>query len=218
MGFASTLHCSAMCGGISCSALLTLGATTYAERLKHTLFVQLGRISSYCLLGGGAAALGSTFLSSQKTLTYHSMQWIAAVVLMWSGLAMAGMLPRLLLLDSVMVRMSSFFERVTRPLCPTRAAPFFLGLLWGLNPCPMVYAAVFTATLTASPFIGILVMVGFGMGTMPGVVLTGLGLTALKNISLRRPVQLCAGVFIALFGFASLYIPASTLLAFCMTR
>ncbi|MFM7083426.1 MAG: sulfite exporter TauE/SafE family protein, partial [Hyphomicrobium sp.] len=134
LGFASTLHCSAMCGGISCSALLSLGGRTHAERLKHSLLLQIGRILSYCLLGGIGAALGSTFLSPQKTLTFHTMQWMAAVVLMWTGLAMAGMLPRLLLLDSVMVRISGFFERIMSPLCGTSAAPVSLGLLWGLNP------------------------------------------------------------------------------------
>lgn len=216
LGLTSTLHCSAMCGGISCSAVLSLGGSTHAERLSHTLFLQLGRICSYCILGGLGAAFGSTFLSPQKTMTYQSFQWIAAIVLMWSGLAIAGMLPRLLLLDTVMVRLSCFLEQVTSSLRSTRIAPFSLGLIWGFNPCPMVYAALFTATLTASPMTGILVMAGFGIGTMPGVVLTGLGLTALKQISLRRSVQVLVGLFVTLFGFASFYIPARTFLAYCL--
>lgn len=216
LGLASTLHCSAMCGGISCSALLSLGGATHGQRLRHALNLQLGRILSYCLLGGLGAIFGSTFLSPQKTMTYQSMQWVAAVVLMWSGLAMAGMLPRLILLDNIFVRVSGLIERVTSPLRGTRAAPISLGLLWGLNPCPMVYAALFTATLTASPLTGIVVMAGFGVGTMPGVLLAGLGITALKQISLNRSVQVLAGVITAVFGFASLYIPARTLLAYCV--
>lgn len=217
LGLTSTLHCSGMCGGISCAALLSLGGSTLNERCRHTLLLQMGRIFSYCVLGAVGSGLGSLLLSPHKTFSFQSVQWIAAVVLMWSGLALAGMLPRLILLDALMERASFFFERLTLPLRGTSAAPLSLGCIWGLNPCPMVYAALFTASLTASPITGVLVMAGFGLGTMPGVVLSGFGLSTLKNMSSNRISQGVAGVLMALFGFVSLYLPTAKIFAFCIT-
>lgn len=217
LGLASTLHCSAMCGGISCSALLALGPGTGSERVIHALLLQAGRILSYCALGVTGALLGSAFLSPETTMNYRALQWIAAVVLMWTGLAMAGMMPRLAVLDTAMIRLSDAVANVTRPLKGTAAAPVTLGVMWGLNPCPMVYAAVFTASITASAAGGLSVMAGFGLGTVPGVLAAGLGISALKGLDASRGVQVAVGLLIAGLGFASLYVPAAHIAGFCLT-
>jgi len=216
LGLASTLHCSAMCGAISCSALLSLGPTTAWGRAGHALMLNLGRIASYCALGAAAAVAGSAVLSPETTMNYRVLQYIGAAVLMWTGLAMAGMMPRLAVLDGAMTRLSDAVSQVTRPLQGTAAAPLGLGVLWGLNPCPMVYAAVFTASLTASPLGGLSVMAGFGLGTVPGVLASGLGLASLKGIKVSRGVQIAAGLLIAVLGFASLYVPAAHIAALCL--
>jgi hypothetical protein len=163
------------------------------------------------------ALLGSAVLSPETTMNYRALQWIAAVVLMWTGLAMAGMMPRFAVLDTAMIRLSDTVAGVTRPLKGTAAAPVALGALWGLNPCPMVYAAVFTASLTASPVGWLSVMAGFGLGTVPGVLAAGLGLSALKGLEASRAAQMAVGLFIAVLGFASLYVPAARIAAFCLT-
>jgi sulfite exporter TauE/SafE len=217
LGLASTLHCSAMCGGISCSALLALGPGTGTERVVHAVLLQLGRILSYCALGITGALLGSAVLSPETTMNYRVLQWIAAVVLMWTGLAMAGMMPRLAALDTAMLRLSDAVAQITRPLKGTPAAPVMLGSLWGLNPCPMVYAAVFTASLTASPLGGLTVMAGFGLGTVPGVLAAGLGVSALKGLDASRGAQIAVGLLIAGLGFASLYVPAAHIAGLCLT-
>jgi sulfite exporter TauE/SafE len=136
---------------------------------------------------------------------------------MWTGLSMAGMMPRLAVLDSAMTRLSSSVATVMRPLQGSAAAPVGLGVIWGLNPCPMVYAALFTATLTASAWGGLSVMAGFGLGTLPGVLVAGLGLASLHGIERSRAVQIAAGLIVAVLGFASLYIPAAHIAAWCLT-
>ncbi len=219
LGLASTLHCGAMCGGISCSALLTLGPQTARERAVHAVLLQVGRITSYALLGIVAGFAGNAVLAPETTVNYRAMQWVAAIVLMWSGLAMAGMMPRLALLDAAMGRLSDAAARVTRPLRGTPGvAPVALGAIWGFNPCPMVYAAVFSASLTGSPLAGLSVMAGFGLGTVPGVLAAGFGIASLKGAVWSRPAQIAAGLFVALAGFASLHIPAATIAGLCLTN
>jgi hypothetical protein len=216
LGLASTLHCSAMCGAVSCSALLSLGPTTVPERIAHAVLLNLGRLAAYAVLGAAAALLGSVVISPETTMNYRVLQYVGAVVLMWTGLAMAGMMPRFALLDGAMTRLSDTVATVTRPLQGTAAAPLGLGVIWGLNPCPMVYAALFTASLTASPVAGLTVMAGFGLGTTPGVLVSGLGLSALRGLEAGRGVQIAAGLLIAVLGFASLYVPAAHIAGFCL--
>lgn len=219
LGLASTLHCGAMCGGISCSALLTLGPQTPRERAVHAILLQVGRVTSYVMLGLVAGVVGDAVLAPDATANYRVMQWVAAVVLMWSGLAMAGMMPRLALLDAGMGRLSDAAARVTRPLRGTPGvAPVALGAIWGFNPCPMVYAAVFSASLAGSALAGVSVMAGFGLGTVPGVLAAGFGIASLKGAAWGRPAQVAAGLFVALAGFASLYVPAATIAGLCLTN
>ncbi len=218
LGLASTLHCSAMCGGISCSTLLLLGPGDNAGRLRHATLVQAGRVLAYTALGSVAAGLGSAILSTDASDGYRTLQWVAAVALMWAGLSMAGMMPRLVLLDAAMTRLSDTVAGVLEPVRGTPAAPLALGAIWGLNPCPMVYAALFMAGLTGSAAGGAVVMAGFGLGTLPGVIAAGWGLSALKGLDKRRSVQMSAGVLIALAGFASLYVPAAMNPFLCLTN
>jgi sulfite exporter TauE/SafE len=217
LGLASTLHCSAMCGAISCSALLSLGPSTGWGRAGHAILLNLGRICAYATLGVAASLIGSAIIRPGTTMNYQVLQYIGASVLMWTGLSMAGMMPRFALLDGAMTRLSNTVATATRPIQGTAAAPLGLGVVWGLNPCPMVYAALFTATLTASPWGGLSVMAGFGLGTLPGVLVAGLGLASLRGIEASRTIQIAAGLIIAVLGFASLYVPAAHIAAWCVT-
>ncbi len=217
LGLASTLHCSAMCGGISCSALLSLSPQSGWDRARYAVLLNAGRILAYAALGIAAALIGSAIIKPETTMNYRVLQYIGAVVLMWTGLSMAGMMPRFTLLDGAMTRLSGSVAAITRPLQGTAAAPLGLGAIWGLNPCPMVYAALFTATLTASPWGGLSVMAGFGLGTLPGVLVAGLGLASLRKVEKSRAIQIAAGLIIAVVGFASLYVPAAHIAAWCLT-
>jgi hypothetical protein len=217
LGLASTLHCSAMCGAISCSALLSLSPQSGWDRARYAVLLNAGRILAYAALGIAAALIGSAIIKPETTMNYRVLQYIGAVVLMWTGLSMAGMMPRFTLLDGAMTRLSGSVAAITRPLQGTAAAPLGLGAIWGLNPCPMVYAALFTATLTASPWGGLSVMAGFGLGTLPGVLVAGLGLASLRKVEKSRAIQIAAGLIIAVVGFASLYVPAAHIAAWCLT-
>lgn len=221
LGLASTLHCSAMCGAISCSSLILLGPaeahTGRFARLRHAGLVQLGRILAYAVLGLVVGLAGSAIVTPGAVGDYRVLQWVAAAALMWAGLTMAGMLPRLAPIDAVMLRLSDTFAGVLRPVTTTPAAPVALGALWGLNPCPMVYGALFMAALTPTPAGSLAVMTGFGLGTMPGVLAAGLGLAGLKAVSKGPAIQMVVGITIALVGFLSLYVPVAGNPFLCLT-
>jgi len=220
LGLAGSLHCACMCGGIASGALFLLKPETQSQRLISLLTLQAGRISSYALAGGVAAGLTSGVIDPNSTaVTFRVLQWVAAVGLMWIGLSTAGMLPRLAMPVFAPANFAGLVDPFLAPLRKSpRLAPFAMGVSWGLTPCPMVYAALFTAALSGSFATGALWMLAFGAGTLPGVVGGALGISVLARTGRGPAAEMAAGALIAAFGFTSLYYgwPGSSVL--CLTQ
>jgi uncharacterized protein len=218
MGLASALHCGAMCSGVCGSAMLMLQPGDGRQRVFNLLMLQAGRITTYATLGAADALIGSALITPDIAAQFRTMQWAAAIAMMAMGLAMAGMLPRLAFVDRGAVAMSNGIERLVAPVKRwPRVAPYALGMMWGANACPMVYGAMFTATLTGSVASGVTFMTAFGIGTLPALLATGYGLSKLKSLSLKESAQTAAGLAIAAAGFASLYAPGPVSALLCLT-
>ncbi|RUO98500.1 MAG: sulfite exporter TauE/SafE family protein [Hyphomicrobium sp.] len=215
-GLASSLHCAAMCGGIACGALLLLDATTPRQRYAQLSLLQAGRVTTYAVLGAVGGAMGAGLAAKRGGISFEMMQWAAAVSLMWMGLVLAGVMPTIVFLDRAASYLGQMAGTALEPLRHRRiAGPYALGIIWGLNACPMLYGAVFFSSLTGSALRGFLFMTGFGVGTLPAVVAAASGLTFLRTINGKRQVRVAAGIALALAGVASVYAPWSSFPAFC---
>jgi len=84
------------------------------------------------------------------------------------------------------------------------ARMFMAGSLWGWLPCGMVYSVLVTAMLSGSAVHGALVMLAFGLGTLP--MLLGLGLLGarLRGWLARPRVRLACGIVVLGFGLLGL--------------
>ncbi|MDY7538304.1 sulfite exporter TauE/SafE family protein [Undibacterium sp. RTI2.1] len=178
-----------------------------------------GRISSYMLAGVIAGSVGSGLLSLFTLSTLTSLQngfyWMANFVLLAIGLYMMdiwrGISKLELLGQSVWRRISP----LTRRLLPLDSNPkaFAMGALWGWLPCGMVYSILFTAMLSGSAYSGAMVMLAFGLGTLPTLLLmaaVGSTLGAKLGIKLKSHLQnkkwrLFAGSLLCLFGLLGLF-------------
>mgnify|MGYP000327278924 CR=1 FL=1 len=118
----------------------------------------------------------------------------------------------------------AWLDRLFRPvtrliLRPIRAAgpasPLLAGLAWGALPCAMVYAALLYAMISGSALQGALVMLGFGLGTLPSVTGTALGIGALQNWGRVPGLRIAAGLTIAAMGGAMLLVPPELIAAMC---
>ncbi len=220
LGLAGSLHCACMCGGIASGALFILNPVSLRQRMISLLLLQAGRITTYAIAGGLVASVASLTIDPELTaMSFRALQWLAALSLMWIGLSTAGMLPRLSFQISGQSYVSSLLEPVVSPLRRRpHVGPLVMGLSWGLTPCPMVYAALFTAALCGSAPLGALWMLGFGAGTLPGVIGSVLGISALSRVRRGRTAELMAGLLIAAFGFSTLYFNSSMLQLLCTTN
>ena len=84
-----------------------------------------------------------------------------------------------------------------------RAAPVAFGVFNGFLPCPLVYAFAVQAASTAGAVAGFLVMLAFGLGTFPAMLMMGGVGRMLAPVWRQRGVWL-AGSFILLLGLITL--------------
>jgi uncharacterized protein len=82
---------------------------------------------------------------------------------------------------------------------PPALAALPIGLLFGLLPCGLLYAVALTAAQSAAPAQGALVMISFGLGTVPALMLLG-GAAGWLSQRGRRWIMRAAGLSVALMG------------------
>ncbi len=92
-------------------------------------------------------------------------------------------------------------------LLPVRGpgTAFGLGLIWGWLPCGMVYMVLAQALTAGGPLHGGLLMLAFGVGTLPNLLAMGL-FTAVLGRWLSHPwIRWAAGALLIAFGAAALW-------------
>lgn len=214
LGLGSSLHCAGMCGPLGCSLMLIGGGETRLELASRLAAMQFGRIASYALLGLAFGIFGAGLQTRLNTVNIHlALQWAAGAAVIWLGLATAGLVPSLALADPIVAPIARRLGRVRSTLSGGGIeVALAAGLLWGLTPCTMVYAALFNSLLTGDAASGMLLMLAFGLGTIPAVVLSTLALLGARSVK-RRPGRRTAGALMVAAGTLALLltVPGSPL-------
>lgn len=204
VGLSGAGHCLGMCSGFT--ALAATDPSTGLSKSRNFALVQVGRISSYLLVGAVLAAGLQWFgLVTSDSLLIWS-RYFALFMLLGLALYLFGF-PQLLL---PFEKLGGWFWQPSRHLInrllpierPSQA--FLYGLLWGWLPCGMVYAVAALALSTGVPYQGALVMVAFGIGTLPAIYSSQqlLGYFAKQaRTSRARKIGGCAVLFVALLNW-----------------
>ncbi|MCX7169598.1 MAG: sulfite exporter TauE/SafE family protein [Proteobacteria bacterium] len=211
IGLLGGTHCIAMCGGIVSALTVSLPGQKQAWLLH--LGYNCGRILSYALAGAGMGSIGSLGLLLNDVLPVQLGLYIAAnLMLVALGLYLAGLTQTLSFLERIGQRWWVRIQPFTRRFLPARsisqAVP--LGMLWGWLPCGMVYSVLAAALLAGSAARGAGLMLAFGLGTLPNLLLAGMLLKRLQDITRTKAVRLVSGMLVIGFGVFGL-INATTL-------
>jgi uncharacterized protein len=209
-GLLGGLHCFAMCGGWI-AAVARPGNAVPLHRSRALRAGQAathaGRLTTYVLLGAAFGAAGGAALA-------------AAVAPLQRGLYIAANVMLLLLALSLVARGVSFgaLERAGlsafRRLLPavTRLAPrggmasrYALGMVWGCTPCMLVYGVLPVALLAGSASNGALVMLAFGLGTLPNLLAAGWTVARSQRWFAEARYRYAAAAVIAGFAVLGLY-------------
>ncbi len=177
-GLVGSLHCIGMCGGF---------AVACGGRVREVVGWNLGRMLTYSVLGALAGAFGSII---------PGPPWVAGVVstglILWFAAALAGLVPE------PRIPVPGLRRLGTSLVGKSGAAPrLAFGMATGLLPCGLVYATLSIPVALASPGMGAVAMLLFGLGTVPALAAVSLGLHRLMGRDMRVRRALALGVLLA---------------------
>ena len=184
LGFFGGGHCVGMCGGLSSAFALQL--PPHIGRFRLIVLLNLGRISSYTVIGLLAGALGQFGISLDQTRTLQTVLFTAAhVLLLLLGLYLAGLSDLARRIEGAGKPVWRRLNPLLNRLLPIKSVPacFGVGLLWGWLPCGLVYSASLYA-----------LMLAFAFGTLPNLLAMGWFAGQLKSLLQNRRVRLFAGL------------------------
>ena len=197
-------HCIGMCGSLV--GALSLSATGRPGSWSFHLLYNAGRIATYTLIGALVGWLGSALAYTDRFREVTRILLVASdLFVILIGLGTAGLFAWLsvarLDFPGPLRAMTGAVQRL-RQLPPWLAAPP-LGLLFGFLPCGYLYAVAITAAQSADVTTAALMMLAFGIGTAPSLLLFG-GATQWLGSKARTWMLRCAGLLVAGMGCLNL--------------
>jgi len=205
VGLLGGTHCVGMCGGIV--GALSMGAPA---RWSMHLAYNGGRILSYAAAGAIAGALGAASMGLEGQVPARLiLYFVANLMLVALGLYLLGLTRALAFTERAGQTLWRHLQPLTRRFLPARsmAQAFPLGLLWGWLPCGLVYSALASSLTAGSAGRGGLMMLAFGLGTLPNLLLAGMVLARLNEFVRRPVVRTLSGLLVlgfGLYGFVGL--------------
>lgn len=184
MGLAGSLHCLGMCGPIYMAT-----ASFYekpGEFVKPLLLHHLGKTLSYAALGVVMGLLGK---GASLLLYQNNIMILCGVVLLLIALFGVVKLP---ILSGINARITSLMGKYLKKSSNTAV---LLGIVNGIIPCGLVYAAAVGAAATQTVVGGMTFMILFGLGTLPALTMVAftrwfIPIRRIKNLAIWKQVPM----------------------------
>lgn len=205
VGLMGGVHCAGMCGGIVGALTSAVDPSLRESRFRFPALMasyNLGRIASYVLAGLLVGLFGEQVIEAVGPTGRVVARSVAAVFMILFGIYIAGWGHALLFLERVGAHAWKVIEPLGRRFLPVRGSfqALCLGMVWGWLPCGMVYAVLVLALSSATPAGGALVMLAFGLGTLPLMLAMGLAFNRLGRFAFPVGVRRLAGILVIGMG------------------
>ena len=199
-----------MCGGIV--GALTLGVSSGEQDKKTSPFVinlgyNFGRIAGYMVAGAIVGFLGSSLVDlTGIQAAKQGLAVIASLFMIALGLYLAGLWNGIAKIERMGAVLWKHIQPLTQRFIPVKSfqQAISLGFLWGWLPCGLVYTALIWTLSAGGAIEGALIMLVFGLGTLPNLLAMGVIATQLSKWVQNPIVRFVAGMLVVLMGVATL--------------
>ena len=189
MGLLGSFHCIGMCGPIVLALPL--------KGVFYKLVYNIGRVITYAAIGSIIGFIGHSFslVGWQQSLSIGTGIIMLVVVLFTKykhfDLPLNGFLNRVYL----------YVKHKLGPLLKSKSSfsPLIIGMLNGLLPCGLVYAAMFTALSMGSIEGSAYYMLFFGLGTIPLMLILGIS-SGFVSASMRTRLNKAVPYFLVVLA------------------
>lgn len=196
IGFAAQTHCVGMCGPV----IGILGMNNSYKRIPAAILYNLGRISTYTLLG----VIGGLIAASVSDITtiQYVIRYIAGAIMIFIALQLFGMPQFLGIIERPFQYIWKPLQKFSQRFFPIRTAlgTYTVGMIWGLLPCGAVYGPLAVAMGAGSVAKSAGIMFAFGLGTLP--IMIGLAIfgTFVGHFFAKKGIRMIAGIIVLIMA------------------
>ena len=202
LGLVASAHCAGMCGGLQMAMQSSQVIRSKKQALVHLVLLNTGRVIAYVFAGVIFATIGYQLLAQLDLASkFYWLRFMTGLIIFAIGVNLLFSKRRLFQFLEV------FGVAIWRPMSKLINHnshdwhhSLFTGIIWGFLPCGLVYSVLFTSVFSNGPGHGALIMLGFGLGTMPALTLTGLLYKSFKDVVTSHYMQSAGGVFFMIGG------------------
>lgn len=200
IGLLGSGHCIVMCGGIS-SMLTTAISQNGGQKYLHVTGYHIGRILSYTIFGAIVGFTGSMAVKGFG-LPLNALQVVAGLFLILLGLYIGQWFMALTKVESFGKYLWQFISPMTKRFLPVRNTKqaVSLGILWGWLPCGLIYSTLSWSLASGSAINGGMIMLFFGIGTLPAMMATSFGALNLKPILVNKMFRNIVALLLISYG------------------
>ena len=179
LGLLGSAHCIGMCGP------LVLIIPEGRSRLLSQLLYNLGRVTTYTMVGALFGLFGSGISELAAQAGKDPLQlfgriqllfsFLAAAFLFWFGLIRLSICKEPQIMQKAMPSRIPGFQSIHSGVVADRsvAACYLFGVVLGFLPCGLSYSAFAMALAAGGPVQGGLSTLAFGLGTLPALFFLG---------------------------------------------
>lgn len=195
IGLVGSFHCIGMCGPIAFA--LPVKKNTPFYRIFSGVIYNSGRILTYILFGVLFGTLGQGISTAS---TQQGISIALGIVFILSVILPKSLINKINPTSTIGFYISKVKTALGK-LLSSSSTPnlFFIGLLNGLLPCGLVYAAIGGSIATGKTIDGALYMFAFGLGTLP-MMFTAVLLSNFITIGFRNKIKKLIPVFVIILG------------------
>jgi sulfite exporter TauE/SafE len=210
LGLLASAHCAGMCGGLQSALQHSSVIRSKRQAAIHLGFLNLGRLSIYVFFGFIFGSIGSQLLGAIDIPQFtRGARYIAALFLIALGFQLIFSNTRPF---QLIEKIGSTLWKIISRSAPkanhhSNARSYRLGLIWGFLPCGLVYGVLLTTLFANNGLQGAFTLFGFGLGTMPALILTGSLYQQFRSLVRMRYMQLFGGVIFVQGGFLIILSP-----------
>lgn len=204
IGLAGGVHCLGMCGGIvgALRAVMPAGHSS----LPYALSYNTGRIVSYTLAGAITGGIGG-IATQHLPIGPQLLAMLSALMLLALALYLGQWWTGLTRLERFGQHIWKHIQPYTKKLLPLKnplqALPY--GALWGWLPCGLVYSTLTWSLASGSAREGALIMLGFGLGTLPTLLAANASAGWLMNMMRQPKVRQLVAITLLIYAVFLIY-------------
>ena len=187
LGILGTGHCIGMCGP------LVIAFPGRRGGFASHLYYHLGRIITYVVIGGIMGGIGAGLAEIATATGGNYPVWVtriqlgvsivAAIFLLIFGLTRLGVIREPGWMTMASPNKIPGYRKLLKSAFAGKgqAEMLLLGMMMGLLPCGLSFAAFTRALPSGSPIDGAAMVFTFALGTVPGLLLLGTGASGLTR-------------------------------------